>query len=287
MYKKESHSISNIWDKINSKKEFKTNNVLCLWSDLLGFGNLLFERNWNLSENDIKLIYDRLWNAHTAFLRHTSPFIEKSLVLNDGLVKVSNIDPSTNPDIIGIFLRGCVWTHTEINKVEFESDYPGCRSILSFGQNIEYVEGDIKLDDYVLNYSKPDPADLGTLAKKHGNPIVVYNPEPFQMNTAFSKSYILDSLGSSYGIKGNKFYIEHSVIDFMKELAQVHALHFTEIQESSSLKILILKRDHHPSFGFEFDEIIDIDHKGWKTKVYRVMNFFPHDEDMREFKIEL
>ena len=57
----------------------------------------------------------------------------KSLVLNDGLVKVSNIDPNTNPDIIGIFLRGCVWTHTEINKVEFESDYPGCRSILSFG----------------------------------------------------------------------------------------------------------------------------------------------------------
>ena len=89
----------------------------------------------------------------------------------------------------------------------------------------------------LLNYSRPDPADLGTLAKKHANPIVVYNPEPFQMNTAFSKSYILDSLGSSYGIRGNKFYIEHAVIDFMKELALVHELRYTEIQESSSLKI--------------------------------------------------
>ena len=48
-----------------------------------------------------------------------------------------------------------------------------------------------------MNYSKPQGAELSDLAQKVGNPVVIYNPKELQMNTAFSKAFLLDEGGSS------------------------------------------------------------------------------------------
>lgn len=281
------HYTTNLFRKIEEPRELVTKNVICFWSDLLGFGNIFFNKNWLLNQEDQLKVFNRLKNAHSEFLKMTSPTGEKSLVLNDGLVKVGLVDELKHPDLIGLFLRGCILTHLSINKMEFESGLPGCRSILSFGQSINYLEEEIKFDDYVVNYTKKDPKGLSSLAAKNGNPTIVYNPSPFQMNTAFSKSYILDSLGSKYGIESNKIYIDQSILDFTKELAENTNFIYREVVGEDYTKILILKEENFPSFGFEFDKVIDIEHKNWKTKVYRLKYFFPHDEDMREFKIEV
>jgi hypothetical protein len=278
---------NNLNKKIEQSRSMKVNDVICFWSDLLGFGNVFFEKNWKLNEKEQKKIYNRLKVAHSEFLRNTSPNGEKSLVLNDGLVKVGLIDELIEPDIIGLFLRGCIFTHLSINEKELESNFPGCRSILSFGQSINYIEDEIKFDDYVFNYTKPNPNGMSSLASKNGNPTIVYNPSPFQMNTAFSKSYILDSLGSKYGIEKNKIYIDQSIIDFTKELAIKYSFEYRETNKNGITEVLILKEENFPSFGFEFDKIIEIEYKEWKTKVYRLKSFYPHDEDMREFKIDV
>ena len=40
--------------------------------------------------------------------------------------------------------------------------------------------------------------------------------------------------------------------------------------------------------GFKFSsKVVEIDIKGWKTKVYRLLNFYPHDEKISEFSFEL
>ncbi len=281
------HYSNNLIKKIEARREINTKDVICFWSDLLGFGNIFFERNWNLnSENQIS-IFNRLKTAHSEFLRLTIPHGEKSLILNDGLVKVGIVDQLNHPDLIGLFLRGCIWTHMKINEKELESNLPGCRSIISFGQSIDYLEEEIKFDDYVVNYSKKDSDNLSSVASENGNPTLVYNPSAFQMNTAFSKAYILDSLGSKYGIENNKIYIEHSVLDFAKKLAKKFNFRFEENYDNDMIQILVLKEKFFPSFGFEFDKEIDIAFKGWKTKVYRLKSFYPHDEDLREFKIEI
>lgn len=283
----EYHYTTNLLRKIEAPRELIAKNVICFWSDLLGFGNIFFDKNWLLNQNEQLEVFNRLKNAHSEFLRMTTPAGEKSLVLNDGLVKVGIVDELKHPDLIGIFLRGCILTHLSINKKESENSLPGCRSILSFGQSINYLEEEIKFDDYVANYTKKDPKGLSSLATKNGNPTIVYNPSPFQMNTAFSKSYILDSLGSKFGIEGNKIYVDQSILDFTKELAENSKFIYREVIIENSTKILILKEENFPSFGFEFDKVIDIEYKNWKTKVYRLKYFFPHDEDMREFKIEV
>lgn len=281
------HYTTNLLKKIEAPRELISKDVICFWSDLLGFGNIFFEKNWLLDEKTQLEIFNRLKIAHSEFLKQTGPSGEKSLVLNDGLVKVGLIDELNHPDLVGLFLRGCIWTHMNINRKELEKSLPGCRSIISFGQNINYLAEEIKFDDYVLNYTKKNPKGLSSLATKNDNPTIVYNPSPFQMNTAFSKSYILDSLGSKYGIESNKIYVDQSVIDFTKELAEKTSLIYREISLKDSIQVLILKEENFPSFGFEFDKVIEIEYKSWKTKVYRLKYFFPHDEDMREFKIEV
>lgn len=278
---------NNLIKKIEKKREIRIKDVICFWSDLLGFGNVFFEQNWDLKTEHQISIFNRLKAAHSEFLRLTSPHGEKSLILNDGLVKIGLVDDLNHPDFIGLFLRGCIWTHMKINEIELKNNLPGCRSIISFGQSIDYLEEEIKFDDYVTNYTKKDPNNLSSIASKNGNPTLIYNPSPFQMNTAFSKSYILDSLGSKYGIESNKIYIEQSVIDFAKKIAGKFDFHYEEKYKDDLIQILVLKEKFFPSFGFEFDKKIDIEFKEWKTKVYRLKSFYPHDEDMREFKIEI
>jgi len=280
---------TNLFKKLDNLEDLHFKDVLCFWSDLLGFGNDFFQNQWKLNYEMKRKVFDRLRNAHKEFLINTSPFIEHSLVLNDGLVKVCNLDSKSvnHPDIIGLYLRGCINTHLRINEIELENNLPGCRSILTFGESIDYIVDNVTIDDYVSIYTKKNPNELSEIAKKTNNEIVVYNPSPFQMNTAFSKSYILDSLGSKHGITGNSLFIDQSVIDFMKNLSEKFNFSFEETNDGGLYCVRILKEKDHPSFGFEIDKTIDISYKDWKTKVYRIANFNPHDEKISEFKFEL
>ncbi len=279
---------TNLCKKLDNLEDLHFKDVLCFWSDLLGFGNDFFQNQWILDLEMKKRTFERLRNAHKEFFINTAPFIENSLVLNDGLVKVCNLESKTinHPDIIGIYLRGCINTHLRINAIELKKNLPGCRSILTFGESIDYIVGNTTIDDYVLNYTKKNTNELSEVAKKTNNEIVVYNPSPFQMNTAFSKSYILDSLGSKYGIEGNNLFIDHSVVEFMKKISNKFT-YFEETNEDGLYCVRILKEPDYPSFGFEIDKIIDISYKGWETKVYRVVNFNPHDEKVSEFKFKI
>lgn len=280
---------TNLFKKLDNLEDLHFKDVLCFWSDLLGFGNDFFQNQWKLNYEMKRKVFDRLRNAHKEFLINTSPFIEHSLVLNDGLVKVCNLDSKSvnHPDIIGLYLRGCINTHLRINEIELENNLPGCRSILTFGESIDYIVDNVTIDDYVSIYTKKNPNELSEITKKTNNKIVVYNPSPFQMNTAFSKSYILDSLGSKHGITGNSLFIDQSVIDFMKNLSEKFNFSFEETNDGGLYCVRILKEKDHPSFGFEIDKTIDISYKDWKTKVYRIANFNPHDEKISEFKFEL
>ncbi len=280
------NNIDKKFDKLNNLHSKK---VLCLWSDLLGFGKDLFESQWELDNDQKRAIFERLRTAHKIVYENTSPFLDISLVLNDGVGKVCNVDSEsrTHPDEVGIFIRGCVITHLEINRIEIINQLPGCRSVLSFGESIDYIFENPTLDDYVLNYTKEDANKRSKIAEATGNPVAVYNPSPFQMNTAFSKSFILEGLGSKQGLEGSNFFVEQSVIDYMKWLSDKHKLCFQETEEDGLYCVRILKAECFPSFGFEFDKVIDIDYKGWQTKVYRVSHFNPHDEKITDFKYNL
>lgn len=176
---------NNLQQKKDEKRDIITKQNFCFWSDLLGFGSDFFDNQWKLSDEQQNSIYGRLRNAHNIFLDNTTPLTETCLILNDGLVKVSEISINQHLDIYGFFIRGCVYTHNGIKELEVKNDLPGPRSVLTFGESIEYLIPEVKLDDYVSNYTKKNSEGLSSIAKRTGNPTVVYNPKPFQMNMAF------------------------------------------------------------------------------------------------------
>lgn len=63
---------SNLTIKIGNPPSLTVRKCFCMWSDLLGFGSLFEETNWNLDVEQCRKIYDRLETAHSAVLYYTA-----------------------------------------------------------------------------------------------------------------------------------------------------------------------------------------------------------------------
>jgi hypothetical protein len=286
---------SNLTVKIGNPPVLKSRDFFCVWSDLLGFGNVFFENNWNLSDKQNRSVYERLQKAHSIVLYNSGISNERNLILNDGIAKVyqpqtKERDPN-NILSLSLFLRSAIQLHIEINEIEAKNGYPGCRTVLSFGQGIEYLVDEIRFDDYVMNYTKPQGQEISDIAKSCGNPIMIYNPRELQMNTAFSKAYTLESYGSKINLAGNKFFVEQSVIDSIEKIVVDKGYKPKFIETDKFIDFLVpynSENNDEVVLGFKFSKpIIDVDIKGWKTKVYKLLSYYPHDEKISEFQFEL
>ncbi len=289
-----SHFGSNLTKKIGNPPTLQTKECFCLWSDLLGFGNIFEQNNWELDDTDRRQIYNRLKAAHSAVLYYSS-LLERNLILNDGIAKVfhprSKFIDKNNILSISLFLRSCVEFHLSICSSEQKHDLPGCRSVLAFGENIEYLADEIRLDDYVYNYTKPKRSCISDIAKRVGNPIIIYNPKELQMNTAFSKAFLLEAGGSKSGLSGNRFYVDESVIKAVTRysLDKGYTPKWEETKDDLFLFIPYSNDNlQEVVMGFCFDNKTIIP-KGvrYNTKVYRLKRFYPHDEKTDYFFFDL
>lgn len=279
---------SNLTVKIGHPPVLKSKDCFCMWSDLLGFANIFIGANWNLDKHQMEEIYNRLEAAHSSVLYYSSPY-ERNLILNDGIAKI--FQPYTKAeDIIlriSMYLRSCIELHMSISETEHKNGFPGCRSVLAHGRNIEYLVDEIRFDDYVLNYSKPKGEDIGYISKSIGNPIVIYNPKELQMNTAFSKAFILESGGSQSGLPGNFMYIDKSVIDAIDEYSKDKGYHPVWIENENGLNYFVPY--HRGDFsnvvlGFCFDKnIIHPKNEKYNTQTYKLLRYYPWDEKTDEF----
>lgn len=290
---------TNLSKKIENPPKLKQRNSFCMWSDLLGFGNIYSDNDWKLNARQRRKVYNRLVEAHSAVLR-CSQHTERNLILNDGIAKVYMPDDSIfgkrEISNIALYLRFCVELHKEINKIEKANGYPGCRSVMAFGECIEYLAEEIKFDDYVLNYTKPKGQEISSMAKENGNPTIIYNPKELQMNTAFSKAYILEGGRLEPDLpesEKNRLYVDQSVIDAVIKYAKRRGFTTVWQELDDELRLLIpYDKDNlnEVVLGFAFDKKVIIPNQKLKystTQVYRLLKFFPHDEPVDEFYFDL
>ena len=289
---KDFHYTNNLTKKISNPPNMKSSAYFCLWSDLLGFGKMWTDCNWNPNFFERRKIYQRLQRAHSAVLYYSSP-IEHTMILNDGIAKVLSspkILEKSKLTTISIFLRSCIQLHIHINAEERKYGYPGTRSVLAYGMGIEYLSEQVTFDDYVLNYTKPKGSNVSSMVKENGDILLIYNPKELQMNTAFSKAYILESLGSKKNMDGSNLFIDQSVLNALFVVAKKENVKPIKQIEDGYATILFPydARDLNKVYlGFEFDRIIPVEARGWNTTVYRLKKFFPHDENRDEFCFEL
>lgn len=285
---------SNLNKKIGNPPQLKTRHSFCMWSDLLGFGNIYAENNWDLNSRQRRKVYNRLVAAHSSVLYYSRPD-ERNLILNDGIAKVYMPDDSIfgkrEISSISIYFRFCIELHMTINQTEKANGYPGCRSVLAFGDCIEYLAEEIKFDDYVLNYTKPKGQSISTIAQENGNPTVIYNPKELQMNTAFSKAYILEGGKFDNNPIKNNMYIDQSAVDAVIEYGARRDYTHVWQEMDKELRLLIPYDKNNLNevvIGFAFDKsVFTPEVKGYSTKVYKLLKLFPYDEPVDEFCFDL
>ena len=269
-------------------------NVVCAWSDLLGFGQPLVESEWKPDVALWKRIAQRLTSAYQIHCRHTPAPGEFMLTLNDGIVRTRVITNASNECLsLSLWLRATIWAHLDVNRVERTNGLPGTRTIITAGERAFYSFPEVRLDDLVLNYTRKEPG-LSQLAKDIGNSLIVCNPEPLQMNTAFSRAYILDDAGSRAGLKGASVFVDKSLLDSIVKICAGNGSHYRVVQKQNEADFLFyveylnpppdrpwclgLLLDNHPG---------DVSLDAFSTKVFRLKKFFPNDESPDEFSFEL
>lgn len=281
--------ISGLIQKLANPPMPSLNESICSWSDLLGFGSIFFKSNWNPTIEEWEKISKRILNAHMQCFSNLDPSFEFVMILNDGIIRCCNSDRFNHLDCLSMWLRSCIWTHNAMNEIEREEKYPGVRTILTAGYNLKYSHIDFRFDDFVFNYTKKDPTKLSSIAQLMKNPVVLINPGPLQMNIAFSKAYILDLLGTQSGIKGPHFYIDESFLLFVerlhKNLASIYEI--INRKEKSFRLFAIPSRNDKSRYhlGLELEEPpISVKNSKIETRIWRLIGFYPWDEDVAEFK---
>lgn len=261
---------------------------ICFWTDLLGFSAPLLECNWKPSDELWTTIVDRLRHAHGAFTSNVVSLTARTMILNDGLGCVLNVDKIGLNDI-SWFLMTCIRAHIEINMYERQNGLPGARSVLAYGEGIEYFPPSITADDYIFRYTRKNPMEMSVLAKTIGNPTIVYNPVDFQMNTAFSKAFLIDEIGSGQQISGNMFYIDQSFFDMVTTKASFKSqIEWTEGSNNDVVyRVYSDPSDqNHAYFGFRMTNALPISSGKWKSNAYRIIGYSPVDEPL-PFEIAL
>jgi len=261
----------------------------CCWTDLLGYGTPFYDSNWEPSDKDLNSQANRIANAHLQCYSNLEPTTEFVLTLNDGVVRCCDQERFQHLDFLSMWLRACIWTHNAINKSEKKENLPGARTVLACGKTLKYSHVNVCIDDFVYNYTKSDPAKLSKIARTTGNPTVAVNPGPLQMNLAFSKAYLLESWGSKVGIEGPHFFIDESLLLFIQQMHRCFNSPFKIIDEQKQKNRLFAlpSRKDNSRFHLGLELLqppIQIENKYMKTNIWRLLGFYPCDEDVKDFK---
>jgi len=176
----------------------------CIWQDLLGFGQPFYESNWNIKSDlalnnlhRIALLKDNISDI-------TDVFLESIFTLNDGFIRTYVI-PNNNVHMMIDWLYNSIRKYKRISDLDIENGYYGLRGVMAYGQRAQYISSDTlgqgefiqTTDDHKAEYNRKN---------------IIYTPRELQMNTAFSKAYIIEASGSKMGVKGAKLYIDIEVI---------------------------------------------------------------------------
>lgn len=288
---------SPLHEKLFNKPAFSTEVNLCVWSDLLGFGAHFTKNNWDLSYEDWQIITERLDDFYKIHCQYfSSIFREYMFVLNDGVIRSyfpSKASQETALYVlldIELWLRNIIISHITICEVENAKNCAGVRTVIAFGEKANYTFSEVRIDDFVMNYSRPD-GGYSRLAQLTGNPAVINNPVHLQMNTALAKAYIIESFGSKKGISGASLYVDESVLIFLKQLAGMTDKVTIDIKNTDDGELISFEYtetfERPWLFGLLLSEAIIVNDEKIFTKVYKLLAFYPSDEHPDKFKYVL
>ena len=261
---------SEFWRTQTIKGELKTLPCVAAWSDICGFGSALRQARWNLQlVNETGLFYA----LSQTFELLGQPLIvgvppmptERILIINDGVARTTDLsDPSyINNNQLLFYVRNILIRHFLLERQLVQYDL-GLRTVLAGGERCQYSPQ--KTTGQSVLYYTNEPSDFG---KSILNQQFVYNPSEFQMNTAFALAFTLESFGSAKGLVPNRVYIDES---WLKRINTV--LPEPTVIEGENIHFMW---NGEPGISITFDDLLQIEDKGFDFNTYRVKKFVIHE----------
>jgi len=246
--------------------------VVCAWSDIWGFGLKLEEAGWDLGSaqtaglvETLDLVYERA--GRPLLVGTGAQASERILVLNDGIARTTDLKTtkSLNRRLMVYYLRDLLIQHFVLVPM-LRTRGLGLRTVLAGGQRIQYSPERVT-GESVLHHMEP-PSELGQriLAQQF-----LYHPASFQMNTAFSRAYLIESKGSGCGILRNRFYVDRSWLETINWACG----RCIRIPEAPTGNITV-SWGRKKQFEMVFDKVITMDVRGMACVIYQLASFTVH-----------
>ncbi len=186
-------------------ENFIFKNSFCAWIDLLGYGAAFYQSNWDLHTSEaIRNLY-RIKKLEPALHSINNPFFETLFSLNDGIIR--NFDIPQNDTLMMMqWLVDVLLKFKVINDLDINNGFYGVRGVITYGMRAQYRDFDTIGKGDLIQTSQEK-------REKYNKTKIIYTPNEMQMNTAFSKAYIIESGGSSQGLLKNKIHLDEKMLD--------------------------------------------------------------------------
>jgi len=183
------------WSLLVEAQNLDAFDTVCSFMDLGGFGHRLRTCDWDLDRaQKTGLLGDLAYFYKMGAEAIPSPTLEERvLVLNDGIARTVDLAHPIDMLAFLVYVRDLVNMHARIVYSLRQRDL-SVRTVLAGGERIQYA---------------PHSETAGTSP-------VVYNPFHFQMNTAFSRAYLIEKAGSAKKVNPDRIYVDAHWVEVVR-----------------------------------------------------------------------
>ncbi len=263
-WEKQEYKNSEEWTEKSRHGELEVIPCISGWMDVCGFGSALKTNSWDLVDLQkngllelLSLVYQR---AGHPFLIGVEPMpYESVLILNDGVSRTVDLNrpECAHAHQFIFYLRDLFFLHRSLLQLTKSFGY-GIRTVFAGGERVQYSPT-LFTGNSVLQHDENNISDFG---KKLLDKNFLHNPAEFQMNTAFAKSYSIESLGSKHGFEINGCYVETSFWDLIANIPNL------DIEEKDSSKLIYF--NGNPALQVYFLRDIKTSFKGLDMNIQQV-----------------
>lgn len=199
--------------QVRKGRAFPFQITVACWVDLLGYGSMIADAEYNPLREEAKAAVERIARFHQAIASHTCRHF-RTLVLNDGAVARRDLSLRSR-SVTHDFVVRCFRLFEDIRSLESRTGHPGARMILAAGFRIRRtplaIESDHEKSILSRYNAKKITAEQAIREASRSRASVESIPD-LQANFAFTKAYVADSGGKKAGLPGPGFYLDAALL---------------------------------------------------------------------------
>lgn len=213
--KKNSGNIQGSYIAKGKQKHFKYSVYLVGWIDLLGYGSMLRECEFDPSAESAKSAINRLELFHST-LHEEADRLMPIMQINDGAVLWRELSLRT-PSVTFDFLKRAIHLFEKVNAVDLDAGYYGARMVLATGIHMKMGRAGAREENdknvkWLIHEVEAGKKDFQTAIYEAASFTSFFNNTPsLQANFAFSKAYIAEGQGTKAGFEGNHLFIDTAI----------------------------------------------------------------------------